>query len=62
MKLKSFIIAALMVCASVLTASAAKISITGTVTCDGKGVAGVVVTDGVNLTKPDAKGGYALPT
>ena len=62
MKLKSFIIAALMVCASVLTASAAKKSITGTVTCDGKGVAGVVVTDGVNLTKTDAKGAYALPT
>ena len=43
-------------------AFAAKKSVTGTVTCDGKGVAGVVVTDGVNMTKTDAKGAYALPT
>lgn len=42
--------------------SAAKKSITGTVTCNGKGVAGVVVTDGVNMTKTDAQGAYALPT
>ena len=44
------------------SALAAKKSITGTVTCDGKGVAGVVVTDGINMTKTDAKGAYALPT
>ena len=44
------------------SAFAAKKSVTGTVTCDGKGVAGVVVTDGVNMTKTDAKGAYALPT
>ena len=62
MKVKSIIIAALMVCTSILTVSAAKKSITGTVTCDGKGVAGVVVTDGINLTKTDAKGAYSLPT
>ena len=62
MRVKSIIIAVLMVCASILTASAAKKSITGTVTCDGKGVAGVVVTDGINLTKTDAKGAYSLPT
>ena len=62
MKTKSFIISIFMVCASILTVSAAKKSITGTVTCEGKGVAGVVVTDGVNITKTDAKGAYALPT
>ena len=62
MNTKSFIISIFMVCASILTVSAAKKSITGTVTCEGKGVAGVVVTDGVNITKTDAKGAYALPT
>ena len=44
------------------SAFAAKKSVTGTVTCDGKGVAGVVVTDGINMTKTDAKGAYTLPT
>ena len=48
--------------AGVLSAGAAKKSITGTVACDGKGVEGVVVTDGVNMTKTNAKGAYALPT
>ena len=43
-------------------ALAAKKTIVGTVTCDGTGVAGVVVTDGVNLVKTNAKGRYALPT
>ena len=47
---------------STTPALAAKKSITGTVTCDGKGVAGVVVTDGINMTKTDEKGVYALPT
>ena len=47
---------------STTPAFAAKKSITGTVTCDGKGVAGVVVTDGINMTKTDEKGVYALPT
>ena len=42
--------------------SAAKKTVKGTVTCDGKGVAGVVVTDGINMTKTNAKGAYALPT
>ncbi|MBR5104828.1 MAG: calcineurin-like phosphoesterase C-terminal domain-containing protein [Alistipes sp.] len=62
MKTKSLIISIFMVCASVLSVSAAKKSVTGTVTCEGKGIAGVVVTDGVNITKTDAKGAYALPT
>lgn len=47
---------------STTPAFAAKKSITGTVTCDGKGVAGVVVTDGINMTKTNEKGVYALPT
>ena len=47
---------------STTPAFAAKKGITGTVTCDGKGVAGVVVTDGINMTKTDEKGVYALPT
>lgn len=46
----------------VLPAQAAKKSVKGTVTCDGVAVAGVVVTDGVNITKTDAQGKYALPT
>ena len=45
-----------------LPASAARKSVVGKVLCDGKGVAGVVVTDGVNMTKTNAKGVYALPT
>ena len=40
MNKNSLIISIFMVCASILTVSAAKKSITGTVTCDGKGVAG----------------------
>ncbi len=44
------------------SAFAAKKSITGTVTCEGNGVAGVVVTDGINVTKTDTKGAYTLPT
>ena len=62
MKVRNLIIAALMLCVSTMSASAAKKSVTGTVTCEGKGVAGMVVTDGVNLTKTDAKGAYVLPT
>ena len=61
--LRSIIVMALMVClSSTPSAFAAKKSITGTVTCDGKGVAGVVVTDGVNMTKTNANGAYSLPT
>ena len=62
MRTKRLIISIFMVCASILTVSAAKKSVTGTVTCDGIGVEGVVVTDGVNMTKTDAKGAYTLPT
>ena len=63
MKVKKIIIAlAAILSVGVLPAEAAKKSVTGTVTCDGVGVAGVVVTDGVNMTKTDAKGKYALPT
>ena len=32
----------------------------GTVSCDGKGIAGVLVTDGVNFCKTDGKGNYSL--
>lgn len=51
-----------LICISISTVSAARKTVRGTVTCDGKGVAGVVVTDGINITKTDAKGMYALPT
>ena len=37
-------------------------SITGIVTSNGKGVAGVVVSDGINVTTTDADGKYALPS
>lgn len=62
MKVKKIIIAALLLCVSTMPAMAAKKSVAGTVTCDGKGVAGVVVTDGVNMVKTDANGAYVLPT
>lgn len=35
-------------------------SVTGTVKCDGKGVKGVVVSDGVEVTQTDADGKYSL--
>lgn len=63
MKTRSLILTiAAVLFASILSASAAKKTITGTVTCEGKGVAGVVVTDGVNMTVTNEKGAYALPT
>ena len=62
MKIKNILLVVVMLSVSIFTASAAKKSITGTVTCEGKGVAGVVVTDGINMTKTDAKGAYVLPT
>ena len=63
MKTKNIIIAIVaLLFMGAIPAYAAKKTVTGTVTCDGKGVAGVVVTDGVNMTKTDAKGAYALPT
>ena len=34
----------------------------GTVRCEGKGVANVVVTDGESFTTTDAKGRFALPS
>ena len=37
-------------------------NIMGTVTCDGKGVAGVAVSDGVSVTKTDSNGRYWLCT
>ena len=62
-KLHIIIVATLVVCLfGAPSAIAAKKGVTGTVTCDGKGVAGVVVTDGVNMTKTNAKGFYSLPT
>ena len=35
-------------------------SIEGSVTCDGKGIAGVAVSDGINVVVTDAKGNYQL--
>ena len=37
-------------------------NVRGTVTCDGKGVEGVVVTDGISATRTDVKGAYKLKT
>lgn len=63
MKNKNLLIAIVaLLCIGILPATAAKKTITGTVTCDGKAVAGVVVTDGVNMTQTNAKGAYSLPT
>lgn len=41
--------------------SAKKGGVTGFVLCEGKGVAGVVVSDGLNVTKTNNKGAYSLP-
>ena len=40
----------------------ASATVAGKVACNGKAVSGVVVTDGVNITKTDILGRYALPT
>lgn len=62
-KLYIIIVATLVACLfGAPSAIAAKKGVTGTVTCDGKGIAGVVVTDGVNMTKTNDKGFYSLPT
>lgn len=45
-----------------LSVSAKKVSISGVVLCEGKGVAGVVVSDGVNVTTTNGKGAYSLST
>ena len=37
-------------------------TVKGTVTCDGKGVANVVVTDGISVTRTNEKGVYKLKT
>ncbi len=60
-KILAFLFAAIL-CAGISPAVAAKKTVKGTVTCNGIGVAGVVVTDGLNITKTNAKGMYALPT
>ncbi len=63
MKTKNLIIAIIALLGfGILPAEAAKKTITGTVTCGGEGVEGVIVTDGVNMTTTDEKGAYALPT
>ena len=45
---------------SAYTTSAQTIAVSGKVLCEGKGVAEVVVSDGVNVTKTDVNGAYAL--
>lgn len=37
-------------------------TVSGKVTADGKGIAGVVVTDGLHVTATDAQGSYKLPS
>ena len=39
-----------------------KATVRGVVRCEGKGVQGVVVTDGVNMTRTDKQGAYGLRT
>lgn len=39
-----------------------KATVRGVVTCDGEGVQGVVVTDGVNMTRTNKQGAYGLRT
>lgn len=48
---------------AILMAGAANAAtVRGTVTCDGKGVADVVVTDGISVTRTNKKGVYKLKT
>ena len=44
------------------SAEAKKGAVSGVVLCEGKGVAGVVVSDGINIAKTNGKGAYSLPT
>ena len=62
MKLRTLILLLALLALSTAPLYAAKNTITGVVTCNGKGVAGVVVSDGLNVVKTNAKGAYALPT
>ena len=63
MKTTRFLIAmAVLLCVSATPAFGAKKGVAGRVLCEGKGVEGVVVTDGVNLTKTGKDGVYTLPT
>lgn len=63
MKLKQiFTVLSVMLIVGIAPAFGAKKSVFGIVTCDGIGVPGVVVSDGVNVATTDAKGYYALPT
>lgn len=41
--------------------ASAKRGVTGFVYCEGKGVAGVVVSDGINVTTTNRQGAYSLP-
>ena len=53
-RLKFLFIIAIALGSFIPNVSAAKKSVTGTVTCNGKGVADVVVTDGVNIQRMTA--------
>ena len=46
---------------AVLTAGAGERVRRGTVRCEGRGVEGVVVTDGTHCVRTDARGRFALP-
>jgi hypothetical protein len=56
LKIKVFLLLAM----SLLAMGAVAQNITGHITCDGKGVAGVAVSDGYELTQTDANGYYAI--
>ena len=62
MRLRNLILAVALTALFALPTFAAKRTITGTVTCDGKGVAGVVVSDGFTVVKTNAKGIYSFST
>ena len=61
-RMRFFIAIVTFACVVATPAFGAKKSVVGKVLCDGKGVEGVVVTDGVNMVKTGADGAYSLST
>ena len=57
-KIRAIAVVAMMF--STVAVSAKGITVSGKVLCEGKGVAGVVVSDGVNVVKTDANGAYTM--
>ncbi len=59
---RSAVVALIAIVATTFTVAAKSTTVAGRVLCEGKGVAGVVVSDGYNFAKTDESGAYALPT